>query len=93
MPSQQENKRRLLSDFKYSYDEETFFKLTRFEVGLWIIFAMLFLLRKAMERCGEKKSVMDYMRPANPQTKKEQEISQELVRKAREEAIRTRQKK
>ena len=55
-------KKRLISEFKYFYDEVIFLYITRYEFGLWIIFAIFFLLRKALQRCGVQKTVFDFMR-------------------------------
>ena len=53
----------MLSEFKYYYDEEIFMKLTRYEFGFWIIFVIFFFLRRNLDKCGEKKTMFDYMRP------------------------------
>lgn len=57
-------KSRLLSDFKYYYDDVIFMNLTRYEFGLWLVFAMFYFLRKAMEKCGDRKTIFDFMNPA-----------------------------
>ena len=64
IPQAQKNKNKLLSDFKYYYDEVIFLQMTRYEVGLWIIFTIFFLMKKALVTCGDRKTVFDYMRPA-----------------------------
>lgn len=56
-------KTQLLRDFKYYYDEEIFLNLTRYEFGLWLIFAIFFFLRRTLDTCGNKKTVFDFMRP------------------------------
>jgi hypothetical protein len=57
-------KKRLISEFKYYYDEVIFFNLTRYELGLWIVFAIFYFLKRALNTCGDRKTVFDFMRPA-----------------------------
>lgn len=64
MSMKDKQKRRLLNDFKYMYDEVIFFGVTRYEFGLWLMFAIAYFLRKALEKCGDKKTVFDFMRPS-----------------------------
>ncbi len=41
-------RRRLLNDFKYLYDEVIFLGITRYEFGLWLLFVIAFSMRKAL---------------------------------------------
>ena len=44
MPS--EKKKKIVSEFKYLYDDEVIGGLTRYEVGILIIFGLSYFLRK-----------------------------------------------
>ena len=57
-------KKRFLTQFKYLYDEEIFLRMTRYEFGFWIIFVIFFFMRKVMDTCGNRKTIFDFMRPA-----------------------------
>ena len=80
-------KKRLVSEFKYYYDEVIFFNMTRYELGLWIVFAIFFFLKRALNTCGDRKTVFDFMRPAKgaqkPQKEAAPEVSQEEQRRIR----------
>lgn len=64
MSMKDRQKKRLLNEFKYLYDEVIFMGITRYEFGLWLMFAIGFFLRKALLKCGDKKTVFDFMRPS-----------------------------
>jgi hypothetical protein len=78
-------KKRLVSEFKYYYDEVIFFNMTRYELGLWIVFGIFFFLKRALNTCGDRKTVFDFMRPAaqKPQKETAPEVSQEEQRRIR----------
>lgn len=60
MGSEKERKK-LVAAVGYYYDEELFLHITRYEFGIWLLFVMMFGLRKALEKCGQKKTVFDFM--------------------------------
>ena len=64
-------------------------RLTRFELGLWLAFAMCFLLRKVLdsERCGRRKTVFDFMRPASSGGAKVHTVTDEDIKRIRAEAL------
>ena len=64
IPSKDKKKKQLLSDFKYQYDDEVILGLTRYEIGLWIIFGIFYFLRRYLTTCGNRKNMFDFMRPA-----------------------------
>ena len=61
--------------------------MTRSELGLWIVFAIFFFLKRALNTCGDRKTVFDFMRPAKgvqkPQKEAAPEVSQEEQRRIR----------
>ena len=82
-------KRRLFTEYKYFYDEEIFLRMTRYEFGFWIIFVIFFFMRKVMDTCGDRKTIFDFMRPAQKNGSKVAiKLDPDVVRKAREEAMR-----
>lgn len=48
MSMKDRQKKRLLNEFKYLYDEVIFMGITRYEFGLWLMFSIGFFLRKAL---------------------------------------------
>jgi len=78
----------LLNQFSYFYDDEVVLRLTRFELGLWLAFAMCFLLRKVLDsdRCGRRKTVFDFMRPAAAGAQVHK-VTEEDVKRIRAEAL------
>jgi hypothetical protein len=48
MSMKDRQKKRLLNEFKYLYDEVIFMGITRYEFGLWLMFAIGFFLRKGL---------------------------------------------
>lgn len=63
-PPKETDKSRLLSDFKYYFDEVIFLQMTRYEFGLWLVFAIFFFLNRSLKKMGDAKTVFDFMRPA-----------------------------
>ena len=66
------------------------FAITRFEIGFWILFAMLLMMHFALKTMGDKKTIFDFMTPANEIPEEElhqqpQDISTDEIRSARME--------
>ena len=53
----------LLADFHYEYDEVVFYGITRYEIGLWLLFCILAWLRRELRTMGDPKTIFDFMRP------------------------------
>ena len=76
----------LLKSVKYYYDEDIGLGLTRYELGIWLVFGIFYMLRKYLVKCGEEKTVFDFMRPSREQMGRgEQSVGQEEMRRKREE--------
>jgi hypothetical protein len=59
--------KKIVSDFSYQYDDVIGLGMTRYEFGIWLIFAIFYFLRRYLETCGNKKTVFDFMRPSKNQ--------------------------
>lgn len=57
----EKERKKLVSAVSYYYDEELFLHITRYELGVWLLFLMMYGLRKALEKCGQRKTVFDFM--------------------------------
>lgn len=88
-------RKKLVSSVGYYYDEELVLRITRFELGIWLLFMMMYGLRKALEKCGTPKTVFDFMGKGerlgvvqgDGSIKPISQSSLEQVRKAREQAL------
>lgn len=94
---------KIVTDFKYEFDAQVGLGLTRYEIGMWIVFFIFFFLRKYLVHCGNKKTSFDFMRPSQSQQQQQtlkkdkafikgsdnklHEVSQEDLRKIRQNLL------
>ena len=60
-------KKQILRNFTYEFDQDVFWGITRYEIGFYLILLILFMLHVELKTMGNKKNIFDFMHDSDGQ--------------------------